>query len=181
MIALLRRIYRRLSGRDPLPRLIRRGLTVGRNFFFQDGCVIDASHCSLISIGDDVSFGPNVTVLAHDASMKRALGYVRLGKVAIGDRVFVGAGSLILPGVCIGADSIVGAGSVVTRNVPAGCVVAGNPARELCTTKDFLERQQSLLASSPCFGREFTLAGGVTPERLAEMGQRMGSGSGYIV
>lgn len=61
--------------------------------------------------------------------------------VRIEDGAWIGAGAIILPGVTIGIQSIVGAGSVVTRDVPDGCVVAGNPARvikkfDLSASKD---------------------------------------------
>ena len=45
-----------------------------------------------------------------------------------------------MPGVCIGPDSIVGSGSIVTKNVPADTVVAGNPARVICTLEEYIER-----------------------------------------
>jgi maltose O-acetyltransferase len=47
----------------------------------------------------------------------------------IGENVWIGSGAIILPGVTIGDDAIIGAGSVVTRDVPAGATVMGNPAR----------------------------------------------------
>lgn len=49
--------------------------------------------------------------------------------VSIGDDVWIGGGSIILPGVTIGCNVVVGAGSVVTKNVPDNVVIAGNPAR----------------------------------------------------
>lgn len=49
--------------------------------------------------------------------------------VDIGRNVWIGAGALILPGVTVGDEALIGAGSVVTRDVPAGAAVAGNPAR----------------------------------------------------
>lgn len=177
----MRNLLRRLLGRDPLPRLLRRGLVVGKNFFMQDGCVIDASHCWLIRIGDDVTLGPNVTLLAHDASTKRALGLVRVAQVRIGNRVFIGAGSIVLPGITIGDDVIIGAGSVVTRDIPSGSLAAGNPAKVLSTSSDYLARQQSLIESSPRFDESYTLSGGVNTVQKNEMNTRIQGGAGFIV
>ncbi|KAF7598540.1 MAG: acetyltransferase [Candidatus Dactylopiibacterium carminicum] len=178
MIALLRRLFRRLSGRDPLPRLLERGLIVGRNFSMQDGCTLDASHCWHIRIGDDVTLAPNVTLLAHDASTKRTLGHARIAQLRIGNRVFIGAGSIVLPGVTVGDDAIIGAGSVVTHDVPAGSMVAGNPAHQIGTTADYLTKQGSLMLSVPCFDRRYTLSGGITAAMQAEMNSRLGDGPG---
>jgi UDP-perosamine 4-acetyltransferase len=58
-------------------------------------------------------------------------GAVLCGEVRVGDQAFLGAGAVVLPGLEVGSRAIVGAGSVVVRSVGAGCVVAGNPAREL--------------------------------------------------
>ena len=65
-------------------------------------------------VGDGVHVAPGATVC---------------GCVAIGDRAFVGAGAVVLPRLVIGEDAVVGAGAVVTRDVPAGAVVRGQPAR----------------------------------------------------
>ena len=57
---------------------------------------------------------------------------LELGRaVVIGRNVWIGGGAIILPGVTVGDDAIIGAGSVVTRDVPAGSTVAGNPARRI--------------------------------------------------
>jgi len=52
-----------------------------------------------------------------------------LGRVSIGNLVSIGSGAIILPDIVIGDEAIVGAGSVVTKNIPAGSLVKGNPAR----------------------------------------------------
>ena len=65
-------------------------------------------------LGDGVHIAPGATLC---------------GLVAVGDGAFIGAGAIVLPRLSIGADAVVGAGAVVTRDVPAGAVVAGNPAR----------------------------------------------------
>ena len=79
----------------------------------------------LIRIGPQSIIGYNATILTHEI-LPRAY---RLGPVEIGAWVLIGANATILPGVSIGTGAIVGAGAVVTRDVPAGAVVAGVPAR----------------------------------------------------
>lgn len=59
------------------------------------------------------------------------------GKVEIGDYVYLGTNSLIMPGVTIGNNVLVAAGSVVTKSIPSGVVVAGNPARIICTVDEY--------------------------------------------
>ena len=75
------------------------GLQVGDNFQMMQGCIIDDAHCWMISIGNNVTLAPNVHILAHDASTKLGIGYTRVAGVTIGNNVFIGAGSIILPGV----------------------------------------------------------------------------------
>ena len=62
------------------------------------------------------------------------------GKITIGDWVYIGNNSLIMPGVTIDNNVLVASGSVVTKSVPAGVVVAGNPARIICTMEEYLAR-----------------------------------------
>jgi maltose O-acetyltransferase len=107
-------------------------IVVGRNLFMNYNCVM--LDCAPIVIGDDVMFGPAVQVYtAHhplDASARRD-GLESASPVSVGDNVWVGGAAVICPGVAIGDNAVIGAGSVVTRDVPAGAVVAGNPARVL--------------------------------------------------
>jgi maltose O-acetyltransferase len=85
-----------------------------------------------VTIGNDVQIGPNVQLLtaSHplDADRRRAK-WEASKPIVIGDNVWLGGGVIVLPGVTIGEDSVVGAGAVVTRDVPAGVVAVGNPAR----------------------------------------------------
>lgn len=85
-----------------------------------------------ITIGEDVLIGPGVRFYTPNHPLDpadRRAGYERVAPITVGDNVWIGGSAIVLPGVTIGADSIVGAGSVVTRDVPPGVVVAGNPAR----------------------------------------------------
>ena len=143
------KIINKIRGRMDLPALQKRGLVMGKNVFVNYGCNFDESFCWLIKIGNNVTFGPNVTVLTHDASTKRVLGYTKIGKVSIGNNVFVGAGSIILPGVTVEDNVIIGAGSVVAKDVPTNSVVAGVPAQKLCDYDHYVDKNKALLDQSP--------------------------------
>ena len=165
MKRLIRDIISRIRGNISLEQLIRRGLVVGKNFSCLNEVMIDDSHPWLISIGDDVTLAPRVHILAHDASTKKYLGVTKIGRVIIGNKVFIGAGSTILPGIKIGNNVIVGANSTVTKDVPDGVVVVGNPARILCTTDDYINKEKERMQRAPCYGIEFTMRGKITKEK----------------
>ena len=161
--------------------MIAMGMTVGKNFFYDASCRFDVSHCWLISIGNDVTFGPGVYLLAHDASTKKSLGYTKIGKVTVSDNVFIGADSIIMPGVTIGRDCIIGARSVVTKDVPDGCVYAGSPAKMVCTTAAYMENQKKNLERLPVFDKSYTLAGNIDEEKKRRMMEEMKDGKGFVV
>lgn len=175
------RAYERWFRPDVAKDLKARGLKVGQNLSVLSGVDIDWSHCWHITIGDDVTLAPDVRILAHDASTKVHLGYTRIGKVDIGDRVFIGAGSTVLPGVRIGSDVVIGAGSVVSRDIPDRVVAAGNPARVLGSIDEYLERRRLEMDSVPCFGDEYTMERGITRAMRDEMNDRMTERVGYVV
>lgn len=62
------------------------------------------------------------------------------GKVVLGNRVYVGSGAKIMPGVTIGDNVLIAAGSIVTKSIPSNVVVAGNPAKYICTLDEYIER-----------------------------------------
>ena len=70
--------------------LMQRGLKVGDNVHFAADVFLDSSHCFLISIGNNVTFAPNVRLIAHDASTKLFLNFTRIGTVKIMDDCFIG-------------------------------------------------------------------------------------------
>ena len=78
-----------------LDKLKKNGLIVGSDFHAQQGVIIDPGHCWLIEIGNRVTLAPNVHVLAHDASTKIAIGYTKIGRVSIGNNVFIGASTIV--------------------------------------------------------------------------------------
>lgn len=85
-----------------------------------------------VEIGDDVYIGSDVkfyTTIHPVDSEERVSGKASVRPIKIGDKVWIGGGAVILPGVEIGEGTTIGAGSVVTRCIPARCVAAGNPCR----------------------------------------------------
>ncbi|WP_308167180.1 sugar O-acetyltransferase [Nocardioides daeguensis] len=105
-------------------------IRVGSGVFVNFGLV--ALDVVDITIGDDVQIGPNVQLLTPlhplEAGPRRAK-WENAAPITIGDNVWLGGGVIVCPGVTIGADTVVGAGSVVTRDLPAGVLAVGNPAR----------------------------------------------------
>lgn len=161
--------------------MINLGMKVGKNVIYDISCNFDYSHCWLISIGNDVTFGPKTYVLAHDASTKKYLGYTKIGKVTIDDGTFVGASSIVMPGVHIGKNCIIGAYSVVTSGVPDNSVFVGNPARFVCTTQEYIEKQKKQMETFPVFDASYTIGGGITEEMKKEMLEKMTDDKGFVV
>ena len=177
----LHTLLSRLRGEITTEELIRRGLVVGKNFKRLSQVIIDDSHTWLIEIGDNVTLAPRVHILAHDASTKTFLGYTKIGRVTIGDRVFIGAESVILPGVTIGNDVIIGANSTVTHDIPDGMVAVGSPARILCTTEEYLAKEREQMKSAPVYGEDYTLRGHITEEKKQQQKNDLANGQiGYV-
>lgn len=108
------------------------GLTVGDRSSFNTGCFIGCS--GRITIGADVMFGPGVQVYSENhvyADPTRPIKDqgVERSFVTIEDDCWIGAGTIVTAGVTIGRGSIIGSGSVVTRDIPAGSIAVGAPAR----------------------------------------------------
>ena len=123
--------------------------SVGDNFFFQPRVIPDEA--KLIKFGNNVVVASNVTFVTHDIidkvfnNLKEDFYYnYNAGPILIGDNVFIGCNSIILPNIKIGSNSIIAAGSVVTHDVEEGTVVAGNPARVIGKFEDYKKRRQQI-------------------------------------
>lgn len=90
-----------------------------------------------IIIGKNVLFGPAVTIatVGHPINPNYRE-YMYADPVKVGDNCWIGAGSIICPGVTIGENSVIGAGSVVTKDIPANSVAVGNPCKVLRTINE---------------------------------------------
>lgn len=176
----LKEFVYRLRGEYTTEKLIRMGMKVGKNFGRLNGVILDPSHCWLIQIGDNVTMAPRVHILCHDASTKQFLGYTKIGHVTIGDNVFIGAESVVLPNVTIGSNVIIGANSTVAKDIPDNVVVAGNPAKIICSIEEYLDKHKTNMKTAPVYGEEYTLRQNVTEEKKKQMIVELEKGVGYI-
>jgi maltose O-acetyltransferase len=180
MLAFVKNAIKMLNGEILTSTLIKRGMKVGKDFVREQGCYIDPTHCFLIQIGDNVTFSIRVTLLAHDASTKKILGFTKIGKIKVGNNVFVGANSTILPNVTIGDNVIIGANSVVVKDVPDNCVVAGNPARMICSLQDFSEKNSDRMNKTRVFSRDYRYSPNLTEDKKEEIKSAVETGIAFI-
>lgn len=170
----------RLRGEYTTEKLVSMGMKVGKNFGRLNGVILDPSHCWLIEIGDNVTMAPRVHILCHDASTKQFLNYTKIGRVTIGNNVFIGAESVVLPGVTIGDNVVIGANSTVTHDIPSGMVAAGAPARVISTLDEYLNKEKTRMQTAPRYGEEYTLRQNVSMEKRAQQKQELQGKIGYI-
>lgn len=127
-----------------------RGVTIGKNFDGPDS-TIDYCFGHLVTIGDNVTIS-GTTILAHDGSTKKFLGYSKVAPVTIGNNVFIGYGCIVLPGVTIGNNVIVGAGTVIPKDIPDNVVVVrgfNSEYRVLCTFDEYIAKQRQRMEELP--------------------------------
>lgn len=177
---LLKEFVYRLRGEYTTEKLISMGMVVGKNFKRLNGVILDPGHCWLLEIGDNVTMAPRVHILCHDASTKTFLNYTKIGRVTIGNNVFIGAESVVLPGVTIGDDVIIGANSTVTKSIPSGVVAVGSPARVICTTEEYLNKEKERMQTAPCYGSDYTLRENVSVEKKKQQKEELKGKIGYI-
>lgn len=178
--AIFDKLKAKIRGTIDIDRLMKDGLTVGENFHAQEGVIIDPGHCWLIEFGDNVTLAPRVHILAHDASTKIPLGYTKIGKVRIGNNVFIGAGSVVLPNVQIGDNVVIGAMSLVTKDLSSNGVYVGNPCIKIANYSDWVDKQRERMKESNIYDEAFTI-GHISTENKQKMKEELTENIGYIL
>ena len=119
-------------------RLRKMGMNIGEDpWIFSDG--VETAEPYLVTIGNHVMIANEVHFTTHDASASYYIPGASdiFGRINIGNNVFIGMGAIILPGVTIADNCIIGAGSVVSKSfLKPGGVIAGNPAKRICSVED---------------------------------------------
>lgn len=140
LIKLIKKFYWHMIA-SPEKEAKHLGVIIGEN------CLISTRYWSsepyLIKIGNHVQVTDCVSFHTHGGAnsvRKEHPDFESFGKIIIEDWAYIGAWSHIMAGVTIGEGALIAAGSVVTKSVPANTVVGGNPAKFICTTDEYIER-----------------------------------------
>ncbi|EOV9526573.1 acyltransferase [Bacillus cytotoxicus] len=100
----------------------------------------------LVQMGDKVRITAGVRFVTHDGGLWviRNLGWSpnadKMGPIIIGDNVFIGWNTIVMPGITIGSNVVIGAGSIVSKDVPDNTVVAGIPAKVICSIEEYYNK-----------------------------------------
>lgn len=124
---------------------LRNGLNIGKGVTVMGG-VYFGNEPYLITLGDEVRVSFGVSFITHDGGtwafrdIPKYQDIIKYGKINVEKRTFIGARSIIMPGVTIGERCVIGAGSIVTSDIPDGCVAVGSPAKVIMKTEEYAEK-----------------------------------------
>ena len=139
------------------------GVRIGQNCTLVNSIQDYGSEPWLIELGNHVQIAHGVVFITHDGASRLFRHRVpgasllwgnRFGTVRVLDNSFIGVNALVLPGVQIGPNSIVGAGSVVSKDVPPDSVVAGVPARLICSLEEYVQRYEQKMIPIEALDRQ---------------------------
>ncbi|MFN2611178.1 MAG: hypothetical protein ABR507_09980 [Actinomycetota bacterium] len=117
------------------------GAHIGQGVFLAAEIFVETEWAPLLTIEDGVVIGRGSRMILHDSSLTNVSGGpTKVGPITLRKECYLGHYITVLPGVEIGHHAIVGAASVVTKDVPPETVVAGTPARHICTIQELAER-----------------------------------------
>lgn len=118
---------------------------LGSNFYANYNCIfIDSGK---ITVGNNVKFGPCVSVLTAEHPVNpelRAEHFESVAEVVIGNNVWIGGGTVILPGVVIGDNAVIGGGSVVKKDIPDNSLAVGNPCQVIGDVRKWHKKRELL-------------------------------------
>lgn len=185
----LKRVWRKLHGKptaavDPFAELEAKGLRIAQSTkpTMHSPWGIDRMFPWLIEIGESCGISTNVSILAHDASTAFAMGHTKIGRVTIGNHVFIGHNATVLCGVTIGDYVVVGANSLVSKDLPPNGVYVGNPARRISSFEEYQEKCRKEFERSPQSNKNWIYwSREASPEEKAKLFDQMGpSGVAYL-
>ena len=152
LINLIRSLYYKyyFSRKTPHELIRLRGGKVGEGVFIGKGVLIDYDYAFLLDIGEGAVISARSIIELHDSCIPNVSGHgkLKIGKVKIGVRAYIGVNSALMPGIHIGDQAIVGACSLVNRDIPSREVWAGNPIRFLCTVDELTQKRINVESSS---------------------------------
>lgn len=134
---------------------------------------LDGIAPQLITMGESCVIAPKAVILTHDACLLPATGKYIFKEVIIGNRVFIGYGAVIMPGVKIGDDCVIGSNSVVTKDIPSGSVFAGIPAKHICSLTELKSKKEKDLTAAV-----FDWQKEITPEKIVLQQIKLGVHNG---
>jgi len=133
-----------LYRRDPIAFLRKKGMKIGENCRLLCGMTAFGSEPYLIEMGDHVTITSSVAFITHDGGVwvfrEQEPEIDVFGRIIIGNNVFIGLRSIIMPNVKIGNNCVIGAGSVVTKDIPDNSIAVGVPARVVNNLSNYREK-----------------------------------------
>ncbi|MBR4657475.1 MAG: acyltransferase [Oscillospiraceae bacterium] len=149
----LKRFYQiKIKKMDPMElkiaELRKKGIQIGEHCRIFSN--ISSTEPYLIRIGDNVSISSNVSFCTHDNAIIKVIPGKTdvVGPITIGNNCFIGMNSILMLGVTLDDNCIVGAGSVVTHSFPSSSVIAGNPARRICSAAEYADKYRDKAVNS---------------------------------
>lgn len=146
----------------------KQGVTIGKNCLICSN--IGTGQGFLINIGDNCTIASDVLLVTHDYSIHNVIGKGTLfGSIWIGNNCFIGARSIVLPGVSLSDNTIVAAGSVVTKSIPdSNVIIAGNPAKIIGTWDNYKEKYENYAVRFNGSNKDLISKLSSTPDKLIE-------------
>lgn len=132
---------------DKIDKAIEVGVRIGNNTTIT-GPTDFGSEPYLVTIGDNVCISFGVSFITHDNATKvinnilNDNSFAIYAPIKIGNNCFIGAKTLILPGVTIGDNVIIGAGSIVTKDIEDNCVAVGIPCKKISTIDEYIKKNK---------------------------------------